>query len=239
MKNEFVKKYQDKIQGVLGCYDRIVIKGTLPNASHPGAMTNLLYRKNYMLNDITQFTGPLRNEVYANAKRIAKSSGIEIEYIRNNKKVRKEDIVKKKIAEGGIKSGLVCILSATESCPNYVSTTDKTTGRTYLKRTGGKCTHFYFYFLDPTYGLCYLRVPTWCPFQLQFYFNAHNWLAIQLDKAQIKYELKDNAFTYIEDFAKAQSIADSLDAKQLQTKLDQLADLYCPVYKEITSTGYH
>ncbi len=239
MKNEFVKKYQDKIQGVLSCYDRVVIKGTLPNASHAGAMTNLLYRKNYLLNDITKFTNPLRNEVYKNAKQIAKTAGIEIEYIRNTKKVRKEDLVKKQIEKRGIKNGLVCILSATESCPNYVSTTDKSTGRTYLKRTGGKCTHFYFYFLDETYGLCYLRVPTWCPFQLQFYFNAHNWLAIQLDKAQIKYELKDNAFTYIEDFAKAQIITDSLDAQQLQNKLDELADLYCPVYKEITSTGYH
>ena len=239
MKNEFLTKYQDKIQGVLSCYDRIVIKGTLPNASHTGAMTNLLYRKDYLLKDITQFTSPLRNEVYANAKRIAKSAGIEIEYIRQPKKVRKEDLVKKAIAKRGIKSGLVCILSATESCPDYKCKTDKTTGHTYLYRTGGKCTHFYFYFLDETYGLCYLRVPTWCPFQLQFYFNAHNWLAIQLDKAQIKYELRDNAFTYIEDYDKAQSIADSLDAKDLQNKLDDLADLYCPVYKAITSTGYH
>lgn len=239
MKNEFVKKYADKIQGVLSCYDRVVIKGTLPNASHAGAMTNLLYRKNYMLKDITQFTDPLRNKLYKNAKQIAKSAGIEIEYIRQPKKVRKEELVKKIIAERGIKTGLVCILSATESCPNYKCTTDKSTGRTYLYRTGGKCTHFYFYFLDATYGLCYLRVPTWCPFQLQFYFNAHNWLAIQLDKAQIKYELRDNAFTYIEDYEKAQAIADSLDAKDLQNKLDALADLYCPIYKEITSTGYH
>ena len=61
MKNEFVKKYEDKIQGVLSCYDRVVIRGILPSACHAGAMTNLLYRKNYMLNDITQFTNPLRN----------------------------------------------------------------------------------------------------------------------------------------------------------------------------------
>ena len=106
MKNEFINKYQDKIQGVISCYDRILIKGTLPNASHVGAMTNLLYRKDYLLKDITQFTNPLRNEVYANAKRIAKSAGIEIEYIRQPKKVRKEDLVKKAIVKRGITSGL-------------------------------------------------------------------------------------------------------------------------------------
>ena len=30
----------------------------------------------------------------------------------------------------------------------------------------GKCLHYYFYFIDPQLGLCYLRVPTWCPFRL-------------------------------------------------------------------------
>ena len=35
---------------------------------------------------------------------------------------------------------------------------------------------YYFYFIDEDYGLCYLRVPTWAPFRLQFYCNAHNWL---------------------------------------------------------------
>lgn len=239
MKNEFVKKYEDKIQGVLSCYDRVVIKGILPSACHAGAMTNLLYRKNYMLNDITQFTNPLRNELHKNTKKIAKAANIEIHPVRNSKQVRKEDFVKEQIKQRGVKSGLVCILSAMENCPNYKATTDKSTGRTYLKMVGGRCIHFYFYFLDPEYGLCYLRVPTWCPFQLQFYFNAHNWLAIQLNKAQIRYELKDNAFTYIEDFTRAQAIADKLDVRQLHNRLEALADLYCPVYKQITSTGYH
>lgn len=239
METEFVKKYSDKIQGVISCYDRVVIKGTLPNACHAGAMTNLLYRNNYLLKDITKFTNPLRNSLYDNAKKIAKSEGIEIQYIRNSKQVRKEDLVKAQIKQTGKKEGLVCILSAAESCPNYKTITDKSTGRTYLKMVKGRCTHFYFYFLDPTYGLCYLRVPTWCPFQLQFYFNAHNWLAIQLDKAQIKYELKDNAFTYIEDFTRAQAIADNLNVQQLHNRLEVLSELYCPVYKQITSTGYH
>lgn len=38
MENEFINKYQDKIQGVLGCYGRVVIKGTLYEACHAGGM---------------------------------------------------------------------------------------------------------------------------------------------------------------------------------------------------------
>lgn len=239
MENQFVKKYADKIQGTLSCYDRVIIKGTLPGVCHAGAMTNLLYRKNYLLKDITQFTNPLRNKLHANAKELAQSAGLAIEFIRNSRTVRKEDLVKKQMEKSQLQSGLVCILSAMESCTNYVYAYDRPNGRSFLKTSGGKCLHYYFYFLDPDYGLCYLRVPTWCPFQLQFYFNAHNWLARQLDQAQIKYELKDNAFTYIEDFSRAQALADRFDVAQPHRRLDDLAGLYCPVYKEITWTGYH
>jgi hypothetical protein len=239
MENEFIKKHSANVQGMLSCYDRVIIKGTLPTACHAGAMTNLLYRKGYLLKDITQFTNPLRNELHANAKQIAKTEGIEIEFIRNSGKVRKEDLVKKHLKQRQVQSGLLCILSVMESCTNYVYACDKQTGRSFLRMTGGKCLHYYFYFIDPDYGLCYLRVPAWCPFQLQFYFNAHNWLARQLDKAQIKYEIKDNAFTFIEDFTRAQTLADSLDARQLHRRLDALAARYCPAYEKVCKTGYH
>ena len=36
-------------------------------------------------------------------------------------------------------------------------------------------------------GLCYLRVPTWCPFRLQFYCNGHGWLARKLAAAGIAF----------------------------------------------------
>ena len=50
-----------------------------------------------------------------------------------------------------------------------------------LKPDDGKCLHYHFYFLEEESGLWYLRVPTWCPFRLQFYGNGHNWLAPTLD----------------------------------------------------------
>jgi hypothetical protein len=75
------------------------------------------------------------------------------------------------------------------------------------------------------------RVPTWCPFRLQFYFNGHNRLATALDKAGIEYELVDNAFVAIADFEKAQQLADGLDARELHHVLDRIARTYCPVIK--------
>ena len=63
-------------------------------------------------------------------------------------------------------------------------------------------------FIDEQFGLCYMRVPTWCPLRLQVYFNGHNWLACKLRAAGIGYQMLDNAFVGIDDFDRAQSLAD-------------------------------
>jgi len=43
-----------------------------------------------------------------------------------------------------------------------------------------------------------MKVPTYCPFPLQIYFNGHNWLAQQMKKTGIAFTTLDNAFDYIE-----------------------------------------
>ncbi len=57
------------------------------------------------------------------------------------------------------------------------------TGENFLKPTTGKYLHYYFYFIDENFGLCYLRLPTWAPFRLQVYFNGHFWLVRHLDRS--------------------------------------------------------
>lgn len=238
MQNSFIQKYNSDIQGVISCYDRVVFRGDIPSIGHAGAMTNLLYRRGVLLKDYKQFVAPFRNELHNKAKSISQQENVPIIVIRQMKKVRKEDLVKEQIEKRGDHDGLVCILSAQERCQNYVYRYDKTTGRSYLQWTGGKCVHYYYYFIDKDLGLCYLRVPTWCPFKLQFYFNGHNWLARQLDKAGISYQLQDNAFVDISDFEKAQSISNSVNIAQLHQRLDAYVDLYCPVNAKLSHTGY-
>ena len=72
---------------------------------------------------------------------------------------------------GGGTVRLVWIFSALEPCTTYQPWHDKPSGRTFLRYDDGKCLHYYFYFIDEELGLCYVRVPTWCPFRLQFYLT--------------------------------------------------------------------
>lgn len=233
------EKYEAEMYGVLNCYDRVVISGNLHPLSYAKGMTGYLYAQGIRIFDYPRkFAEPLREVIKENAKAIAKENGLEIEFIRKRKAFRKEKEIKKIIKARGAHPGLVHIFSAMETCQAYRPWHDKETHKTYVKMTSGKCLHYYFYFIDPDYGLCYLRVPTWAPFRLQFYFNGHNVLAPQLKKAHIAFEQIDNAFVYIADVQKANELSASLDTEELHCKLNQLARQYCPVVKDLEAQ-YH
>lgn len=231
------KRYADRLHGVLSCFDRIVITGTLPVICYPAGMSSFLRAKGIRIFDYPAFALPLREQIRANAQEIAKMHGVAIEHI-NKSHIRKEDIVAKVLAKRGDAPGLVHIISAMEACTAYQPWHDKATHQTTLRYDSGKCLHYYFYFMDEVVGLCYLRVPTWCPFRLQFYCNGHSWLARQLKKDGIDFLAGDNAFLRIADFQRAQELADELKPDMLHHLLDQYAQLCCPVL-EVFGQKYH
>ena len=226
------ERYADQIVGVLSCYDRVIIQGTLPGVGYAAGMTGYLKAQGVRIFDFAEFTKPLTEAIRENAERIAQEHGLKIEYIRKPKQVRKEERIAEVLAERGNHPGLVHIFSAMETCSTFEPWHDKQTHKTYLRRDSGKCIHYYFYFIDPELGLCYVRVPTWAPFRLQVYFNGHNWLAHQLEKHGISFKLVDNAFLDIDDFKAAQKLSDDFDARPLQKALDRFAAEFCPVVRE-------
>ena len=231
------ERHAQQIAGVLSCYDRVIVQGTLPVFCYSEGMSAYLSKRRIRIFDFTQFAKPLTDAIKANAEELAASNGLRIDYVRK-KNFRKEDKVKSVLKERGTHPGLVWIFSALEPCTTYQPWHDKKSGRTYLRYDDGKCLHYYFYFVDEQLGLCYVRVPTWCPFRLQFYCNGHNWLARQLERSKIRYTLLDNAFTAIEDWTAAQELADGWDPSHLHRKLDEFSDRYCPILKQIEES-YH
>lgn len=231
-------RYREQIAGTLSCYDRMILQGTLPGWCYDQGMTAFLYARQIKIFDYAQFAKALQDKVRENAERIAAENDIEIEFIRKLTAFRKEARIKDILKERGNEPGLVHIFSAMEACTSYKPWHDKKTGKTFLKYDSGKCLHYYFYFLDKTFGLCYLRVPTWAPFRLQFYMNGHNWLASKLGKRKMSYVLRENAFLSIDNFSKAQELSDSIKVSDLHRALDGFAKKYCPVFQSYNLT-YH
>ena len=208
MSQSLLERYAERIAGVLSCYDRVVITGTLPGVCYAEGMTRFLHANGVRIFDYPQFAMTLRDRVRDRAASLAAKAGVTIEHI-GKSHIRKEDVVARVLKQRGDRPGLVHILSAMEACDAYKPWHDKQTHKSFVRPDSGKCLHYYFYFQDARFGLVYLRVPTWAPFRLQFYCNGHSWLARQPTAKGIGYTMADNAFVRIDDWARAQELADS------------------------------
>jgi hypothetical protein len=135
-----VERYADKIEGVLGCFDRVVVTGTLLEVSHPKALEAVLRRAGIRCFDLGQFADPLRQRVCDHANTVAREAGVEIQYLAKSRGVRKEELVGAVLARRGHRNpGLVHVLSVMEACTTFKPWHDKTSGRTGLKMAPGKC----------------------------------------------------------------------------------------------------
>ena len=132
------ERYAADIEGVLTCYDRMIIQGYVAAWSHPEGITGYLNANHIKIFDYPRFCEPLTQKVRSIAEEIAKANDIEIEFIRKLKAFRKEERIQEIIASKQIKAGLVHIFSAMESCNSYKPWYDKTSGKSFLKYTSSK-----------------------------------------------------------------------------------------------------
>ncbi|MGC1954254.1 MAG: hypothetical protein WA970_17100 [Gammaproteobacteria bacterium] len=128
--NSFVERCQDQIAGVLNCFDRGVITGTLPEICQAEAMGVFLSARGIRLFDYPRWAEPLRDELRHHAETLAAEADLKIEFIAHHKAFRKEARIKAIIAERGEPPGLVHIFSAMEPCASYQPWHDKSTHQT-------------------------------------------------------------------------------------------------------------
>ena len=76
MMDSLVGRHQDKIAGVLCCWDRVVIQGTLPGLCYAAGMTSYLRTSDIRVFDYPRFAEPLRDLIRENAENLAKKSGV-------------------------------------------------------------------------------------------------------------------------------------------------------------------
>lgn len=220
-------RFDHNIAGTLSCFDRLVLFGTFKPICHPKAMGFELFEADFRLLDYEKkFANPLRLQIRDHIKEVAESEGLSIQHV--NFGLRKEALVSRILSERGDHDGIVCIFSAMEKCSCFK--VGKKKGFLDLVWSGGKCLHYYVYVMDPDYGLCYLRIPTWAPFRLQFYCNGHDWLERRMRAEGIGFKKADNCFVEIDDFERAQQLADEFRPEPLHRRLDELASRLVAVH---------
>lgn len=224
--------HNEDILGTLYCYDRVIVKGTAGMFGYADGMTSFFYINKYKIFDFANVFTPVTEQIKKNAEMVAKEHNVEIEYIRKTGAFRKDDKIDEIVKKSNKKEGLIHIFSALELNNTYKPWHNKETGKTYFKNDKRPCLTYYFYFIDKEFGLCFLRVPTIAPFKMDFYFNGHNWLKTKLKKNNIAYKKIENAFTYIENYEKAQQLSDKIRVEDLHKVLDIVVKRYCPLPEE-------
>lgn len=224
--------HKDKISGELHCYDRINIKCTAGTFGYADGMGIFFKTINRRCFDFHKVFEPVTKAIIENAERVASENNIEIEYIRKTAAFRKDDKIANILSERGDGEGLIKIYSQLETCKTYSPWTDKQSGKTYFKTDSTKRLNYYFYFIDKLLGLCFVKVPTVAPFVVTVYFNGHGWLENKLKKENIAYQKIENAFTYIENYERAQELSDKMRVEDIHQVLDIFMEKYCPLPKE-------
>ena len=65
------ERHAQQIAGVLSCFDRVIVQGTLPVFCYADGMTAYLSKRRIRTFDFTQFAKPLTGAIKANAEELA------------------------------------------------------------------------------------------------------------------------------------------------------------------------
>jgi len=110
------RKHQKKINGTLGCFDRMLFRGYLPIQSG-WTMAQFLNQKQISFRRLKDFLLENAEKISQHAKTIAAKFGRPFQY--QAVPTRKEDLARKMAEAEGIKRGLICVFSVLEPCRTF------------------------------------------------------------------------------------------------------------------------
>jgi hypothetical protein len=232
--SRFITKFTSLILAVLSCFDRVIFKGHLALA----APRELEYFVDCVLKvrrcDFMKTMAPQYSErLVRHAQGWALKTGRT--YVYRTGQFRKDQWAHNLIRDQGISEGLVGILCTQETCPSFglvpAPERPKFISQPRQQRV------LYYYFLDPQFGLIYVRLQTWLPFTVQVYVNGHEWLAQQMVQKKLGFVQQHNAFTQLDDPVQTQRLADRFAHLNWPKILDRWAGQVNPLLRELLS-GY-
>src|SRR5262249_13419247 len=178
--------------------------------------------------DFYDSLGPQSDALVEHAQRQAEQQGAPYHYLQGAHD--KAKFIDQLILERRVTQGLVAVLACQENCRTVKLLYGQ--GRPRLKFAHRPQRVLYFYFLDPDFGLLYVRLQTWFPYTTQVYVNGHEWLARQLLHAQAGFVQRDNCFTQLDDPAAAQQLADRFPKLPWVSLLSRWAERVHPVLQQ-------
>jgi len=223
--NRFVAKFDASMVAVLGCFDRVILKGFLPFGGDDHLNRFVDHGLHMRRNDFIPWMEQASETLGAHGKLLAEQASVPYRYLQGYHS--KEKIIHGLLREQPRSEGLVAVRCCQETCRTVKLRYGQ--GRPRLVFAHRPQRVLYFHYLDPDCGLIHLRIPTWFPFTLPVYVNGHDGLARQLLPAKVGFVQHDNAFTQLDDPVQAQALADRFPPLPWRALLDRWARLVNPL----------
>lgn len=216
----FLKRYHDRILGVLSGPDRILFRGVLRSISYASGLEIFLSSVHVLHKDFTSYAATVSEQLKQRAQTVAEKAQRPYQYVESSR-VSKEEIACEIARRDGIQDGLICVLACVEPCRSYSIVKDRGRKQLVLVCCERRCLHLYYYYLDREFGLMHVRLQTWFPFAIQVCVNGREWLARKMRRAGLGFTQQDNCFTGIEDPKKAQRWMDQFNQRRWAHWLDR------------------
>ena len=224
----FIEHHRAKIKGVLSGLDRIRFRGTLRAIAHAWGLKHFLQASGVLLKDFKDYVLSVTRHVRQATEQVAQQAGRPLLYLPSST-TSKEDQARQIAQRDGITTGLIAVFRTVELCWSF-EVVSQPSGFLKLQAGRRKCLHYYHYFLDPDFGLCHARLQSWLPLTVHVCLNGRQRLARQMDQAGLRYVQRDNCFTDVSDFARAQALLDEQVTFDWSGWLGQLAQRVQPAH---------
>ncbi len=219
--------------------DRVYLNGYVPNLQMGGGVVNFIQEQ-------FQWPIPSPKAMYEMTERFkrtvelyAESMGREIYQF--SKDEDKDQVAQEHAQLFGIEEGVVLIGKAQEKSNAFRSQRKDRGGKVWFdyERRNVQVTHYYFYLMDKEFGLSFIKVCTYLPFEVKVCLNGHEWAKRQLQQKQIGFEALDNGFASCQEAEQLQTICHQLNAEKIQAFFDQWVNqLPWPLTAEQRAAGY-
>src|SRR5438093_4033849 len=229
----FVGRHARDVIGVLHCWDRLRLQGTLRSLYYQPVMEEYLRQAGVLWKDFKTFATTLTARVRQAAVDLAARHHRPMLYL-NSSRTRKEDEARKIQQRDKIELGLIAVFSCVEPCRTWFLRGNRLTRKLELRLEWGKCIHLYFYWMHEQLGFLHLRLQSWFPFLIQICLNGREWLARQMDQTKLCYQREDNCFPWIGDMSRAQALMDQQHRTNWPVLLRPLVQMCHPLHAEIT-----
>lgn len=238
--------YPDKTVGELTMFDRIIFKGYL-SGLYPVKKQFEYYlgRQGVLMKEYKAYAEKCTEELKAHLEKMGEEAGCPIQYLANGS--GKEGATKEEMARAAMEAregetGLVALYSCLELKNVLTVRGNRQTYQLDAVSETRRHLHYYCYYNDVEFGLMYVRIQSWWPFEIQIYINGHEWLARQMTQQGVGYVQADNCFLSIDDVVAAQTLCEKFAHRQWERVWNNFArrlNPFLPTVEAVVKQGYY